>query len=100
MWSNYSKLLVKKKLDFQKINEYSLKNTRKNNDHPKLARTRWMHFEQVRVITSILNWYSLKNVLSIDFKDDICHSIKIYYVVYLWEILDSKWQTFHNSFFN
>ena len=43
-----------------------LKNTRKNNDHPKLARTRWMHFERVRVITSILNWYSLKNVLSID----------------------------------
>ena len=46
------------------------------------------------------NWYSLKNVLSIDFKDDICHSIIIYYVGYLWEILDSKWQTFHNSFFN
>ena len=33
--SNYSKLLVKKKIDFQKINEYSLKNTRKNNGHPQ-----------------------------------------------------------------
>ena len=37
VWSNYSKLLVKKKLDFQKINEYSLKYTRNNTDHPKLA---------------------------------------------------------------
>ena len=42
----------------------------------------------------------IKKFITIKFKDDICHIIIIWYVEYLWEILDSKWQTFHNSFFN